>query len=159
MSQPERFTKVQILIHWIIALLVIYQLVLHEDIERAMHARFGGQDFSMVNIHVAIGITILVLAIIRIALRITHGAPAAPDTEPQPLRVLASVTHWLFYILLFLLPLSGIGAWFFEVRQAATVHELAKNLMIALIGLHVVGALAHQYYFKTNVMRRMTLKG
>lgn len=155
MARPETYSRTQIALHWLIAVLVIYQLVLHEGIEQAHRAMSRGQDVGMWNIHVIVGLAVLALVIVRLILRLTRGTPPAPTSEPAPLRILASATHWIFYILLFMLPFSGSAAWFFGAAPAANAHVIAKNVLIALILLHVAGALAHQFYFKTNVLKRM----
>lgn len=155
MSAPDTFSRTQIVLHWTIAVLVIFQLVLHEGMEDAWEIREDGGTVSLINPHVVVGIAVLVLATWRIALRLTRGVPPAPSTEPAPLRLLASATHWAFYALLFVMPLSGMALWFLEAEVAGDVHKTARLVLIALIFLHIAGALAQHFWFKTDVLKRI----
>src|SRR3546814_19220155 len=62
---------------------------------------------AAMGVHKAIGVTILVLTIVRIAWRIGHKAPPLPAAVPAWQRPLSKIVHFLFYALLILLPLSG----------------------------------------------------
>ena len=53
----------------------------------------------------------------RLSLRMTHGAPPAPDAEPEPLRKASHLAHWAFYALLAVIPISGAVA-------TSTAHSL-----------------------------------
>ena len=109
------------------------------------------------NLHAYVGISILVLAIVRLCLRFVQGAPDAPDVEPPALRLLAKVTHGLLYLLFFAMPLSGVAAYYGGVEVAGFVHGgPMKLLMWILILAHIAGALVHQFYWKTDVLARMT---
>ena len=149
------YTRTQIFLHWTIAALFIFQIVAHEGIEQAMQAIERGEQVSQFNPHVVVGLLVLALVIWRLVLRRTRGAPEAPQEEHVLLRWLSVGTHLAFYALLFVLPFSGSAMWFFGAGPAHTVHELAKNLLILLVLLHVIGALTHHFVFKTNVLRRM----
>lgn len=155
MPSPHTYSRTQIILHWAIAALVIFQLVAHEGMQDAWHARLRGTEVAMINPHVVVGVTILLLVVWRIALRLTRGTPPAPASEPGPLKLLASSTHWAFYALLFILPFSGLAMWLAEIRPAGFVHNYARLALIALLFLHIAGSLAHQFWFKTNVLQRM----
>ncbi len=155
MSAPDSFSRTQITLHWIIAVLVIFQLVLHEGMEDAWEIREDGGTVSLINPHVVVGTLVLVLAIWRLGLRLTRGVPPAPSSEPAPLRLLAAGTHWAFYALLFIMPFSGMALWFLEAEAAGEVHKTARLVLIALIFLHLAGALAQHFWFKTDVLKRM----
>ena len=71
------------------------------------------------------------------------------------LKLVASGTHILFYVLLIGMPLSGAAAWILGVAPAAQAHSVAEKLLILLIGLHVLAALAQHFWFKTDVLKRM----
>lgn len=155
MAAPDNYSRTQIILHWTIAALVIFQLVFHEGMEDAWDIREDGGTVPLVNPHVVVGILILALAIWRLSLRLIRGVPPAPSSEPAPLRLLAAGTHWAFYALLFVMPFSGMALWFFEVEDAGDVHDSARLVFIALILLHIVGALAQHFWFKTDVLKRM----
>jgi len=98
-----------------------------------------------------------VLALWRIWLRMTRGAPPLPTSEPKALRVIAHTTHVLIYALIIGMPISGSLAWFLGVEPAAAAHGLAKNVLFALVILHVAGALFQQIVLRSNVLSRMLM--
>ena len=57
--------------------------------------------------HKSVGITILVLAVLRLAWRLMNPTPALPNTLKPYERLLAHVTHFALYMLLFVMPLTG----------------------------------------------------
>ena len=91
----------------------------------------------------------------RVALRLLEGAPPPPADEHPALRLLSQITHWGFYALLFLMPISGSLPWFGGVEAAAEGHGVMRVILLALVALHVVGALAHRFYFRSGIMERM----
>ena len=91
----------------------------------------------------------------RVALRLLEGAPPPPADEHPALRLLSQITHWGFYALLFLMPISGSVPWFGGVEAAAEGHGVMRVILLALVALHVVGALAHRFYFRSGIMERM----
>lgn len=154
---PSNYSKTQIALHWIIALLVLFQIVMHDEIARLWSGRMDGTlpNAATPNAHVAVGFLILALAAWRIVLRFKRGVPALPASEHPALKMLASGTHLLFYVLLIGMPLSGATAWILGVESAAQVHAFAEKLLIALIALHALAALAQHFWFKTDVLKRM----
>src|SRR3546814_1911287 len=80
---------------------------------------------AAMGVHKAIGVTILVLTIVRIAWRIGHTAPPLPAAVPAWQRPLSTIVHFLFYALLILLPLSG---W---VRSEEHTSELQSIMRIS----------------------------
>jgi len=158
-SQPVSYSRAQILLHWAIALLVFFQLIFGESIGDYGHALRDGTTpdsttFLLGNAHIWTGIAVLVLMLARIALRLSHGAPA-PVPGPTLQVTAAKIIHGLFYLLLVAAPLTGLAAWYLKIRPAGEVHELMKPVFIVLIVLHVVGALWHKFVLKDTTMRRM----
>jgi cytochrome b561 len=158
MAAPASYSRTQVILHWVIAMLVIFQIFAHEGIAGVWEERMNGAvpNEATPNLHALVGIVILVLAVWRLWLRFTRGVPALPANEHPALKALASATHWLFYVLLIGMPISGAVAWFAGLPQPAVTHELAAKIMIALILLHVAAALAQHFWFRTDVLRRMT---
>lgn len=153
------YSSKQIALHWIIAILIVIQFVLHDGIEEVwLQVRDGGEVTRSVLAfsHVAIGILIFVLALWRITLRLTRGAPPPPEDEAPALQMLAGLTHLVLYALLLLMPISGMTMWFGGVEAAGFGHFVGKTLMLAFVALHVIGALYHRFVLKSDVMQRMT---
>lgn len=158
MTQPKGYSITQIGLHWIVALLILLQYVLNDSISRAWRAYVEGREITfdpLVAQHVFGGILIAILVLWRIALRVRHGAPPPPEEEAPALKLVAKATHGLLYALMLLLPLSGGLAWFMDVRPAAEAHEIMKALLMLLVGLHIAGALYHQFVLRNNLIGRM----
>lgn len=157
MAQPETYSRTQIILHWAVFALVAFQIVFHESITEIWDARMEGSipNVAQPHLHVAIGMLIFVLVLWRLWLRFTRGAPSAPADENPALKTIAAITHILFYVLLVGLPISGAAAWFGGLPQPAEAHGIAEKVLLALIALHVLAALAHHFWFRTNVLRRM----
>ena len=159
-------------LHWlIVALLVVQYLIgwLMPDVHR------GPPGVPMV-LHMSFGFTILVLIVLRFMWRLTH--PVAPESSLPPWQRLSSeLVHWLLYILVLATTFSG---WLFSSfrgwsvsyfymlpfpvlasENAAAVHAIdglhqaAEWALLVFIGLHVVAAFAHMFYYRDNVMQRM----
>ena len=104
-----KYSKIAILFHWLIAVLIGANILLanlSEDLPRAARAAYMSP-------HKAIGISILVLTVGRILWRLSHRPPALPD-KVAGLQAKAGLTvHMLFYVLMIAMPLTGwlmIGA-------------------------------------------------
>lgn len=157
-SVPSGFSAGQIRLHWIVFILIVLQYVLHEAMSEAWEIVEEGGSVSfdpMVASHVFGGILVLLLVIWRLAIRARRGAPAAPENEPAILKLAAAATHLGLYALMVLMPVSGMAAWFGRVEAAAEAHEVMRVILLALIVLHVAGALYHQFVLKTDVLSRM----
>lgn len=156
-SMPQR------LLHWLVALLVFFNLLFPDGMNAWHHLVRKGQvpspaDIASANIHAYVGITILLLAIVRLVVRFFSDAPAEPDGQPAFLHQIARVTHLLLYALLFAMPVSGITAYYLGVDPVGSVHGgPLKMVLWVVVVLHIVGALVQHFYFKSNVLRRMTI--
>lgn len=161
MPRPASFSRTQIVLHWLIVLAVLFQYVAHDQISEVWHARMAGivPDVPSFSFHAAVGVLILILMIWRIWLRVSHGVPALPKSEPAWSRILAHSVQGLLYLALILLPLSGSAAWVLGVDGAIIVHGLLKNLVLLLVALHIAGALAQQYWFKSGMLMKMLGRG
>ncbi|HBZ44295.1 MAG TPA: cytochrome B, partial [Maritimibacter sp.] len=98
---------------------------------------------------------ILLLVVWRFSIKARRGAPALPDEEPKLLKLTAHLTHIVLYLLMVLVPVSGLIAWFLASQSAGEVHEIAKSVLLVLVGLHFAGALFQKFVLKSNVMERM----
>lgn len=159
-KSPQAYTRTQIILHWIVAIMVIFQIVVHENMVSAWRAYVRGEEIAAADqlltaIHVWGGVAIGVFAAWRLWLRFAHSAPALPESESPLFRFIASATHVLLYALMIGLPLTGIAAWFFDFRDMAELHEIARIPLILLVVIHIAGALAQKFWFKSDVMDRM----
>ena len=158
MPAPIEFSRLQIILHWLVALLVIVQTLLHEGIVGAWdRVENGGEmEFSLIVIsHIVIGTIVFFLILWRLLVRIRRGAPEFPSKETGPQKLLAKLVHRAFYLLLIILPISGLAAVFGGVMPAAEGHELMAKALIILVILHVLATIYHQFVLKTNLIQRM----
>lgn len=155
----DRYSQIQIRLHWIIFALVALQYLLHDGISAAFDRVEDGAAPAMTALagaHIFGGFLVFALMLARLYIRMTQGVPPPPDSEGPLLSKLAGAVHWAFYALLVLLPVTGAVAWFRASQSAAEVHEILRAVLLALIVLHAGAALMHHFVFKTDVLRRMT---
>lgn len=165
MQQPSimSYSLSQRFLHWAVALLIFFNLLFPDGMNIWHRLMRRGQvptpeQISSANIHAYVGIAILLLAVLRLGLRFTKGVPDEMAQEPAIFRLAARLAHAGLYILIFAMPLSGIAAYYFGIDPAGSFHaDVLKIILWALIAAHVAGALVHQFYWKSNVLRRMTL--
>ena len=154
-TAPSGYSGTQITLHWIVFLVIVAQYVLHEAMVDAWRAILRGEESSfdpVVASHVFGGIILLALVLWRIVLRVKRGAPKPPEHEPAILKLAAGAIHLGLYALLILMPLSGMAAWFGNFEAAAEAHEVMRLLLLALIVIHIAGALYQRFILKTDVM-------
>lgn len=155
---PKGYSLLQIVLHWTIAALVVFQLGFNESVQDAFRDRLDGMGESPETgalLHVVVGLTIFALALIRLAVRAYRGAPEAHASNPWPVNLAGHAAHVLLYAFLVAMPLTGAIAWFTGLELSAELHELGRLVLIPLILLHAIGALAEHFVFKTNSLVRM----
>lgn len=156
--QAASFTHTQKALHWAVVALLLLQYLFFDGMGRPLREKIetGIATFSFTVVaHIVIGVTVLVLAVWRIRLRMTHGAPTAPGSEPGWARTLARISLILMYVMLIGLPIGGMIGWFTSSEAIAGLHALGTNVLLALILLHVGAVLVHQFIWKTGLLSRM----
>ncbi len=164
----------QKILHWIIAVAILANIPAGLIMNRIGE---GPAQDQLYDLHRSLGLVILVLALMRVFVRFTDGAPT-PFVGLTPLQRIASVTvHRLLYALLLLMPILGWaamsaygGEWnFFHLfmpppllpKNEATanvlfkLHEIGGFLMAALVIVHIGAALFHQFVRGEGVLTRM----
>lgn len=157
MALINGYSRTQILFHWGVVLLLILSYVSSDAMKAAWFAIHKGRDAygNTAAAHVWIGVAILVLGVARLGLRLGRGAPELPEGGHPMADRLAKLTHLGLYLIVMLIPATGIGAWFGGFNLAGEVHEVLFNALMALVALHVAAALYHQYVLKDGLIRRM----
>jgi len=155
MAGRTGYSGLQIALHWAVAGLIVSNWLLSEGMGRYLDQRLEGQAVSdlLPGFHVYAGITILVLAALRLLVRLRQGAPTQPAGSLVDL--VAAWTHRALYALIFLVPMAGMAAWFGGIEDAGEAHELLMNLMMVLVVLHALGALYHQFVVRDGLLARM----
>ena len=171
----ERYSAPAIALHWgcfaLIAACVVLGLVM-TDIPGLTPAKL--KYFSW---HKWLGLTVLLLLLPRIVVRIAHAAPPLPATMAPGQRRAARLAHGALYALLAAVPLSGLlysqaagvpVVWFGVVQVPAllapdpqwkavlkSTHWLLTYTLVAMVALHVLAALKHQFIDRDNLLARM----
>ncbi len=149
-------------VHWLTVLLVLFNFISGGVFDSLKEIRAAGGTptpdmFLPAQLHAFSGIAILVLLVTRLCLRYFQGAPGVPADEPPFFQLVAKLVHGGLYLLLILMPVSGMAKMYGGVDLAGFIHAGPFKLAIlVLIAVHVAGALVHQFYWKTNVLKRMT---
>ena len=103
-----RYTLVAIVLHWLIALAIIVQLASGLwMVDAIKSADYQALAYDTYQWHKSLGLTVLVLSLLRLAWRLFHRPPALPDGMKPWERVAAHSTHWLFYGFMIGTPLTG----------------------------------------------------
>jgi cytochrome b561 len=171
-----RYKSIVVWIHWITAAVVVAQVVVGFSFHRFLEEGTP-ERMEMFTWHKTLGATILVLALIRLAVRLMNPPPPYPANFPKWERFLAVWNHRLFYVLLIALPLTGLLAvsgraegglvplkfglalpaipGIPEENGFGETHEVLVFITLALVVLHVGAALWNQFRSETNVADRM----
>ncbi|WP_421739414.1 YceI family protein [Caulobacter sp.] len=99
-----RYTTVAIIIHWLIAAAIIFQIILGW---RAGDGPKGAATFALFQLHKSIGITILLLSVARLGWRLFNPPPPAPVGQPKWEQTASHIVHIGFYVIMIGLPLTG----------------------------------------------------
>ena len=156
--KADGYAPVQIGLHWLIAAMVLFQLLYGQSMQTANNAAAEGTavdptDAVLATAHYWVGISILVLVTVRLAIRLRYGAPPLLDGN-RIMAMAARATHWLFYILLFLAPISGLLILYVN-PEFDVVHRLTRLAFIGFIILHAVAALFHHFVLRDATLKRM----
>lgn len=158
-ATPETsFSRLQKLLHWSVVVLLLLQYLIFDAMGRLFRQTLesGSPVWTTTSIaHLVIGLTVLALALWRVALRIRRGAPPPPADEPSWAITAGKLTHAALYVLLIGLPLGGLAAWGLGIHLMGDIHAIGTNLLLVVAGLHVAAVLVHQFWWKTNLLARM----
>jgi cytochrome b561 len=173
-GSPDRYGAVAQSFHWIIAALIVIQFVLANA---AADLPLGVHKLALLARHKSFGMTVLMLAILRLLWRFRNSPPALPAGMSPVERILARGTHAVFYVLLFAMPLTGwlmssaknySVSWFglftwpnligknetaFETLR--TTHHVLAFILFTVAILHILAALKHHFWNKDEVLVRM----
>lgn len=156
--KPQGYSRAQIGLHWVVAILVFAQFVFHDEIVAVWTAFTEGKNPEVSVIawaHVWGGTVVLLLGIWRLVLRIKRGAPPLPEEEHLVLKGVAHVTHWVLYTLIIMMPITGLATWFGNIEFANTLHSVLKIPLLIFVLLHFLGALFQHFYLRTGILTRM----
>ena len=177
-----RYTAVAIVLHWLIALAILVQIGL--GLAMTQLALSPMRQFQLYQLHKSVGITVLLLVLLRVLWRLGHRPPPLPTAMPAVERRAAEGTHLLLYTLLLGLPLTGwavVSASPFNIPTVLygivpwphlpvlpglhdkapveavlkAIHAYGAWVLIAVLALHIGAALRHAFLLRDDVLWRM----
>jgi cytochrome b561 len=169
----HRFTPLQRLLHWLMAICIIAMLFIGVGMVSTVMPKYLG----LISLHESLGASILILALIRLAVRLRSGAPPLPADLPEPIKLAAQLSHYALYGLMIIMPLLGwtmLSAADYPVvlyggihlpllvPQSDGLHTLLWNAhyylafaFFALVLAHVAAALFHALVRRDGVFEAM----
>src|SRR5208283_3515527 len=169
----QRFSPLQRLLHWLMAVCLLAMLFIGVGMVSTIMPKY----LTLVSIHKSLGIAILVLALIRLAVRLRFGAPPLPADLPGQMKLAAHLSHYALYVLLIGMPLIGwamLSAAAYPVvlygglrlpaivPQSDSLHALLWDahfyltfLFFALILMHLAAAFFHALVRRDGVFETM----
>ena len=177
MELASRYTRVAVVLHWVIAIVVLLQVPLGWWMQE-IPKQPPGPRAEMFNLHKSIGLTVLALMILRLAWRLGHTPPALPPM-PRWQAIAAKCTHWALYILVVGMPLTGylgsvysgfpvkffgmtLPAWGVKDPQLkewmGSAHLFLSWALLAAFALHILGVIKHAVIDRDQLLTRMGIK-
>ena len=152
------FNIYQRAMRWMVLVLCIVQVPTAWAIQRT-HMTHGflrpaPLDLFLHRVHAWSGWLILLMALALLALRFARGRPAPPNGPSRLAAWAAATAHIALFGLLIALPLTGKIAMYLNYR-VAPLHQFLSWSLLAMVVLHVTGALWHHLYRRDDVLRRM----
>ena len=157
----EGFSKYQVIVHWLVASFILFQIATGSTMSNDFLALKDGK-ISVEEVdknswyHLVFGLTIFLLMVIRFILRIILGIPKPTKQSSSITIILAKIIHWLFYLVLFLVPISGFVAWNTSNVLIGNLHTASVNGLYVLILIHLIAVVYHQIFLEDNLINRMT---
>jgi cytochrome b561 len=170
---PKPYHPVTKVLHWLVFLAVAAQYAVGEFMPHiGRNAQYQGLDA----LHIMLGGAVLALIVVAITWRLTHPVPQLPEL-PGWQRAAAFLTHWSMYIIILAMTLLGWAATDYRgwpvtiagvvplpaiahkgdgwAHTAGDIHTFLVNVLLALVALHVIAALYHQFVVRDGVMKRI----
>jgi cytochrome b561 len=170
----QHYTPLAIVLHWTMLLLVaaVYAcMLLRENFPKGSGMREGLKTW-----HFMLGLTVLVLVVVRIIARLMDTPPPITPAPPAWQTWLASLIHYALYAFMVAMPIAGwvilsasgktIPFYGLELRalvgpskalseQVKELHETFATIGYFLVGLHALAAIYHHYISNDDTLRRM----
>lgn len=159
MSVRQGYSKLQIALHWIIAVLIFGAFFTHDGMGRALRQRIE-QDLSGLEgatLHTMLGGAAFLFILIRIVVRLRSGAPEPKG--PPMVQLAAKWGHRLIYALMIVAPALGAASWYGKLPALAEVHETVGQTLVLVAVAHILVALLHRVLWDDGTLMRMFKPG
>ncbi len=175
MVRGLHYDSVTIALHWASALLVALLFLIGKTIDYAPN---GALRIDYRSLHMALGVSLLVVFTARVIWRFAHGGVLPPEGNVWLARA-ARLVHWILYLLIPITLLLGLanvwvrGDVVFSLFKVPAYdpgdkalreliggwHALAADAIMIVAGLHAAAGLFHHYVLRDGVLRRMLPRG
>jgi cytochrome b561 len=171
----RRFSLIQRLLHWLMAICIIAMLFIGVRMVSTMTPSY----LPLITTHETLGTAIFVLVWIRLVLRLRLGTPPLPSDLPTPIKAAAALSQYALYGLMIVMPALGwamLSAESYPVTlyghtilpsilpQSANTHtwlwrahHYLAFAFFALVLMHVAAALFHALVRRDGVFETMAL--
>ena len=168
----EKYGLLAKLFHWFTFIALIIQIPFGFYL---VGLEFSDRRIDLENIHILIGITIFYFVLLRLIWKLFNPSPKSEHNFFKGQNLIAKTNHLLLYISIFAITISGVLKKLymgeklnFFIFQFAfkesnfrladsfyVVHIYANYLLIALVGLHILATVAHHFFFKDKILKKM----
>ena len=175
LNSVKRYSPIIIGLHWLMFVLLI---AVFATIEIRSQFPRGSELRDLVKaLHFMLGISVLLLVVIRLGVRLSSPTPAIIPAPRFIENLLAKIMHVTLYAFMICMPIAGWvilsaeghGVPFFGLElpplldkndalaeQVEDLHKLFGEIGYYLIGLHVLAGLFHHYIKRDNTLLRMS---
>jgi cytochrome b561 len=175
-AEVTRYHPALVVLHWLLALAIVLAFVFGAFVLDDMD-NSSAQKPGLLKLHIVLGGLILVFTLVRLAVRASSSKPAPLQSGKPAMDKLAVAIHHLLYTLTVLTTLGGVALAYsadlfhvlfqhvgslpkdFEGYASHEIHGLLALALLGVAGLHVAGALQHQFILKDGILSRMSLRG
>ncbi|OAF10717.1 cytochrome B [Bradyrhizobium centrolobii] len=141
-NEPHRFALLQRLLHWLMAVGIFTMLFIGVGMVSTVTPKY----LPLILIHKTLGVALLVLVLIRLALRLYYGAPPLPADLPRATKFGAALSHQALYALMIIMPLLGLGMLWAAAYPVVLYGGIQIPALLPLSdGLHTLLWNAHFY--------------
>ena len=173
MKHVSRYHPLLVTLHWMLAFLIIAALTIG-FFGLAATPNSDPQKIDVLRVHMAGGMLILALMVIRFIVRMRTSRPADATTGYPLLDRIAPISHYGFYVLVLLMVGTGYATAIFAglpeivfgdsgaplphtftIYPTRVAHGYIAVLLVGFIILHVLAAFYHQFVRKDGPFRRM----
>ena len=157
--------------HWLSAAVLVFQIPLGFYL---VDMDFGEKRLTIENIHVALGLGILYLTILRLIYKSFNATPALQNSIFPGQKIIAKLNHFFLYISVLVITISGalkklyngeeLDMFFFNLEIKDNfelaeifyeIHIIGNYILLALITLHISAVIIHKLLFKENLLKRI----
>ncbi|KTT40678.1 cytochrome B561 [Pseudomonas oryzihabitans] len=168
------YTKTAKALHWTIAIMIVGLI----GLGFYMHnLPISPSKLKLYSWHKWAGVSVFLLALVRVLWRLNHKAPRLASTMGVVQRAAAHLGHLALYCLMFAIPLSGWimssakgfqTVWFGVLPlpnlvsrdrvlgdQLLALHLWLNIALIALLSVHILAAFKHHFIDRDDTLTRM----